>query len=38
MYLFGKSNTKEADGATKVPEDPIRATFLANLEKAKKAA
>ncbi len=33
-----EAKSKEADGATKVPEDPIRATFQANLEKAKKAA
>jgi hypothetical protein len=29
---------KEADGATKVPKDPVKANFQANLEKAKKAA
>jgi hypothetical protein len=32
-----KAKSKEADGATKVPKDPMRATFQANLEKAKKA-
>jgi hypothetical protein len=31
-----KAKSKEADGATKVPKDPMRATFQANLEKAKK--
>ncbi len=33
-----KAQSKEADGATKVPKDPMRANFQANLEKAKKAA
>jgi hypothetical protein len=33
-----KAKSKEADGATKVPEDPLKANFQANLEKAKKAA
>ncbi len=33
-----KGKSKEADDATKVPKDPMRATFQANLEKAKKAA
>ncbi len=31
-----EAKSKEADGATEVPEDPMRATFQANLEKAKK--
>jgi hypothetical protein len=33
-----KAKSKEADGVTKVPEDPVKANFHANLEKAKKAA
>jgi hypothetical protein len=33
-----EAKSKEADGATKVPRDLMRATFQANLEKAKKAA
>jgi hypothetical protein len=32
-----KAKPKEANGATKVPEDPMKADFQANLEKAKKA-
>ncbi len=30
--------SKESDGPTKVPKDPMKANFQANLEKAKKAA
>jgi hypothetical protein len=33
-----KAKSKEANGVTKVPKDPMKATFQANLEKAKKAA
>jgi hypothetical protein len=33
-----EAKSKEANGATEVPKDPMRATFQANLEKAKKAA
>jgi hypothetical protein len=33
-----KGKSKIADGATKVPKDPMRATFQANLEKTKIAA
>jgi hypothetical protein len=33
-----KAKTKEADGATKVPKDPMKANFQANLAKAKKTA
>jgi hypothetical protein len=33
-----KAKSKEADGATEVPKDPMRATFQVNLEKAKKPA
>ncbi len=33
-----KAKSKEAKGATKVPKDPMRATFQADLEKAKNAA
>jgi hypothetical protein len=33
-----KAKSKEADGATKVPEDLMKANFQADLEKAKKAA
>jgi hypothetical protein len=33
-----KAKSKDANGVTKVPEDPKRAIFQANLEKAKKAA
>ncbi len=34
-----KAKSKEADGAAEVPKDPMKANyFLANLEKAKKAA
>jgi hypothetical protein len=32
-----EAKSKEVDGATKMPKDPMRATFQANLEKAKKA-
>jgi hypothetical protein len=32
-----KAKSKEADGVTEVPEDPVKANFQANLEKAKKA-
>jgi hypothetical protein len=31
-----KGKAKKADGATKVPDNPMRATFQADLEKAKK--
>jgi hypothetical protein len=33
-----EAKSKEADGATKLPKDPMKAYFQANLEKAKKAA
>jgi hypothetical protein len=33
-----KAKSKEANGATKVPKDPMKADFQANLKKAKKAA
>jgi hypothetical protein len=33
-----KAKSTEANGATKVPKDPMRATLQANHEKAKKAA
>jgi hypothetical protein len=33
-----EAKSKEADGATKVPKDPMSETFQANLEKAKKVA
>jgi hypothetical protein len=33
-----KAMPKEAKGATKVPKDPVKANFQANLEKAKKVA
>ncbi len=33
-----KAKSKKADGATEVPKDPAKASFQANLEKAKKAA
>jgi hypothetical protein len=33
-----KAKCKEANGATDVPEDPMKANFQANLEKAKKTA
>jgi hypothetical protein len=33
-----KAKSKEAKGATAVPKDPMKATFQANLTKAKKAA
>jgi hypothetical protein len=33
-----KAKSKEAEGATKVPKDHMKATFQADLEKAKKAA
>jgi hypothetical protein len=33
-----KAKSKEAEGVTKVPKDPMRSTFQADLEKAKKAA
>ena len=33
-----KAESKEANGATEVPKDPMKVTFQANLEKAKKAA
>ncbi len=32
-----KGKAKEADGAAEVPDDPMRATFQVDLEKAKKA-
>ncbi len=32
-----KAKSNEGDGATKVPKDPMKATFKANFEKAKKA-
>ncbi len=32
-----EAKSKEATGATKVPEDPMKVTFQADLEKAKKA-
>jgi hypothetical protein len=32
-----QAKSKEAAGATKVPKDPMKATFQADLEKAKKA-
>jgi hypothetical protein len=32
-----EAKSKEAKGATKVPKDPMKANFQANLEKAKKA-
>jgi hypothetical protein len=31
-----KAKSNEAKGATKVPEDPMKAAFQVNLEKAKK--
>ncbi len=33
-----KTKSKEPEGATNVPENPTKANFQANLEKAKKAA
>ncbi len=33
-----EAKSKESNRATKVPDDPTKANFLANLEKAKKAA
>ncbi len=33
-----EAKSKEAKGATEVPEDPMKAAFQADLEKAKKAA
>ncbi len=33
-----KGKSKEADGATEVPKDPMKTNFQANLAKAKKAA
>ncbi len=33
-----KAKSKEAEGATKVPKDPMKAAFQVNLEKDKKAA
>jgi hypothetical protein len=33
-----KAKCKEANGTSKVPKDPMRATFQANLERVKKAA
>ncbi len=33
-----EAKSKEAKGATKVPEDPMKATFQVDLEKAQKAA
>ncbi len=32
-----KVKSKEAEGATKVPKDPMKASFQADLKKAKKA-
>jgi hypothetical protein len=33
-----EAKSKKADGVTKVPKDPVKANFQANLETAKKAA
>jgi hypothetical protein len=33
-----EAKSKEANGVTKVPKDPVNSNFRANLEKAKKAA
>jgi hypothetical protein len=33
-----KGKAQEAEGATKVPDNPMQATFQVGLEKAKKAA